>query len=100
MTITHEGRRAVRVAVQIPARIEVMRVLRRDTVLDPDYECVEIPNDMAGEQFDATLGDLSVNGAMLVWSNAPPILSRLAVSFDLPGYGNAIAIGLSSAILN
>ena len=46
------------------------------------------------ELFEATIRDLSVNGARLVAAAVPPWLSRLSLSFELPAYGSALAVAI------
>jgi hypothetical protein len=87
-----DRRRAVRIRVGIPATVEVLGDPHRQGGFDAGYERLVVPADMAGARFDATILDLSINGARLGTSNLPALLSRLSLTFSLPGYGRALAV--------
>ncbi len=56
------------------------------------YERVEPNEEKVGERVQGALRDLSTNGALL--SGEPmPLLSRIACSFELDGFGQIEAIG-------
>ncbi len=87
-----DRRRAARVRVCVPASIEVLGEMPARGGFDTGYERLVVPADMAGSRFDATILDLSTNGARLSAANLPPLLSRLSVQFSLAGYGAALAV--------
>jgi hypothetical protein len=89
-----ERRHAARIAVDIPTLIEV--VPHREADLHPNlakvYERV-LPNaEAVGEQWNAAIRDLSTNGAFIT-GKAVPLLSRIAFTFELEGYGRIEALG-------
>ncbi len=87
-----DRRRAARVRVSIPASVEVLGDPHKQGGFDTGYERLVVPADMAGARFEATILDLSINGARLSASKMPALLSRLSLSFSLPGYGRALAV--------
>ena len=89
MNRASERRRAVRVQVRIPAVIEVLG--SQPGRFDPDYESLAIPNEFAGRRFEGTILDLSVNGARVMSPIIPAVMSRLSLSFDVPGFGSTLA---------
>jgi hypothetical protein len=92
MNRTSDRRRAARVRVSIPATVEVLGDPHKHGGFDTGYERLVVPADMAGARFDATILDLSINGARLGASKFPALLSRLSLAFSLPGYGGALAV--------
>jgi hypothetical protein len=80
MSSARERRREVRIAVQLPATVQVLAEPPSRRQFDPSYERIAIPTELAGDRFEATICDLSVNGAMLAAKTVPPLLSRLSVS--------------------
>jgi hypothetical protein len=87
-----DRRSAVRVRVRIPATVEVLGDPHEQPGFDAGYERLVVPGDMAGARFDATICDLSINGARLSASKLPPQLSRISLSFSLPGYERVLAV--------
>jgi hypothetical protein len=87
-----DRRRAARVRVSIPATVEVLGDPHRQDGLDTGHERLVVPADKAGARFDATILDLSINGARLGASHFPPLLSRLSLTFSLPGYERALVV--------
>jgi hypothetical protein len=59
---------------------------------DTGYERLVVSADMAGARFDATIWDLSIDGARLSAGKLPPLLSRLSLTFSLPGYERSLAV--------
>jgi hypothetical protein len=94
MNRTSDRRRAARVRVSIPATVEVLGDPHKQGGFDTGYERLVVPADMAGARFDATILDLSINGARLGASTFPALLSRLSLAFTLPGYGRALAVSI------
>jgi hypothetical protein len=89
-----ERRHAPRLNVNIPTLVEVIG--QRELQLHPNlaavYERVRPPTDFVGKKFPGVLRDLSTNGAFI--SGEPlPLLSRLAFTFPLDGYGQAEVLG-------
>jgi hypothetical protein len=87
-----DRRRAVRIAVDIPATVEILGRQIGGAPMDPGYEVFPVPNPTASRRVEGVLRDLSVDGAQLAVPVAPPLLSRLSLSFVLPGYGVALAM--------
>jgi hypothetical protein len=87
-----DRRRAARVRVRIPATVEVLGDPHAQGGYGTGYERLVAPADMAGARFDATIWDLSTNGARLSASELPPLLARLSLTFSLPGYERALAV--------
>jgi len=87
-----DRRRAARIAVDIPATVEILGRQSPGAPMDPGYESFPVPNPPASQRIEGVLRDLSVDGAQLAAAIAPPLLSRLSLSFVLPGYGVALAM--------
>jgi hypothetical protein len=87
-----DRRRAARIAVDIPATVELLGRQGFGAPMDPGYESFPVPNPTASQRFEGVVRDLSVDGAQLAAAVAPPLLSRLSLSFVLPGYGVALAM--------
>lgn len=92
--MTAEKRRAQRIFLNAPVTIEV---IRQPEVSLPDalarvYERVRSVDAMVGERFPGVLRDLSTNGAFIT-GQPLPLLSRVALTFPLEGYGQVDAIG-------
>jgi hypothetical protein len=87
-----DRRSAARVRVCIPATVDVLGDASAPGGFDTGYERLVVPADMAGARFDATILDISINGARLGGSKLPPLLSRLSLTFSLPGYERALAV--------
>lgn len=87
-----ERRRVARIPVHIPATVEVIAGAPEGRAMDAGYECVSVPNQMAGQRFEAMVRDISVNGARLSARLIPPLLARISLAFEMPGYGMALAM--------
>jgi len=86
---THtEQRRALRIAVQLPTLVEPIgqpKPQLHDN-LAAVYQRVDAASARIGERFPGVVRDLSTNGAFV--SGEPlPLLSRVAFTFPLDGYG-------------
>ncbi len=88
-----ENRNAGRVALSAPMIVESIGQpdIKLHDNLAKVYSRVT-PSAAAGEKFPATLRDLSTNGAFVA-GEALPLLSRVAFSFELDGFGRVEAIG-------
>ncbi len=89
-----EPRRAPRLVVNAPAVIE--SIGQASMQLHPNlarvFRRVEADKSSVGTKFPAMIRDLSTNGAFV--SGAPlPLLSRVALKFELKGVGTVDAIG-------
>jgi hypothetical protein len=89
-----EPRRAPRLVVNAPAVIE--SIGQAAMSLHPNlarvFRRVEADRSSVGTKFPAMIRDLSTNGAFV--SGAPlPLLSRVALKFDVRGIGTIDAIG-------
>ena len=94
MTTTNEQRRAQRLVVSIPTVVEKLgaRELPLHPVLVPIYERVQPDKSDLGLKFPASIKDLSTNGCFI--AGLPiPLLSRVAFTFPLPGFGQVDALG-------
>jgi hypothetical protein len=89
-----ERRRAPRLAVNLPTLVE--KIGHRELHLHPSlaaiYERVHPNGENLGLKFPAAVHDLSANGCFVA-GQALPLLSRVALSFNLPGYGQVEALG-------
>ena len=89
-----EARRAPRLVVNAPAVIE--SIGQSSMQLHPNlakvFRRVDADKSKIGTKFPAVVRDLSTNGAFI--SGTPlPLLSRVALKFDVKGVGNIDAIG-------
>src|SRR5512142_2693526 len=87
-------RRAPRLVVNAPAVVE--SIGQGSMQLHPNlakvFRRVDADRSSIGTKFPAVVRDLSTNGAFI--SGAPlPLLSRVALKFDVKGVGNVDAIG-------
>jgi hypothetical protein len=89
-----ERRRAPRLAVNVPTLVEKIghRDLHLHPSLAPLYERVHPNGDNLGLKFPAAIHDLSANGCFVA-GQAIPLLSRVALSFALSGFGQVEALG-------
>jgi hypothetical protein len=87
-----DRRRATRIQVSIPAKVEVLSDLPAHGGLDTGYERLVVPADLAGARFEATIWDLSTDGARMSAGTLPLLLSRLSVRFSLPEHGEVLAV--------
>lgn len=89
-----ERRHALRVSTNIPTLIEVIG--QRDMNLHPNlaavYERVRPSAEHVGRKFPGVVKDLSTNGAFLC-GEPLPLLSRVAFTFPLEGYGQVEILG-------
>ncbi len=89
-----EHRRAARLVVNAPAIVESIGQV--PMTLHPNltavFKRVEADGSTIGKRFPAVVRDLSTNGAFI--SGPPlPLLSRVAVKFDVRGLGSIDAVG-------
>jgi hypothetical protein len=89
-----EPRRAARLVVNAPAVIE--SIGQASMQLHPNlarvFRRVDADKSSVGTKFPAMIRDLSTNGAFV--SGAPlPLLSRVALKFEIKGIGTVDAIG-------
>lgn len=89
-----DARRAPRLVVNAPAVIE--SIGQNSMSLHPNlakvFKRVDADRSSIGTKFPAVIRDLSTNGAFI--SGVPlPLLSRVAIKFDVKGVGNIDAIG-------
>ncbi|WP_428261863.1 hypothetical protein [Haliangium sp.] len=94
--MSHEKRRARRVLLNVPTVVQPLAPA--DVSMHPNLERVYervMPNERAiGQKFPAVVRDISINGAFIV-GEALPLLTRVAFSFQLKGYGQVDALGWS-----
>ena len=89
-----ELRRAARLVINAPAIVE--SIGQGPMQLHPNlaavFRRVEADDSTIGKRFPAVVRDLSTNGAFI---SAPPLplLSRVAVKFELKGVGSVDAVG-------
>ncbi len=91
---TSQQRREARITVSWPCTIE--KIAERPTQLPPAlaavYERVVAEPSGIGQRHQLVLNDVSMNGAFLV-GEALPLLSRVAMVFDVPNYRRVEAVG-------
>jgi hypothetical protein len=89
-----ERRRAPRLAVNLPTLVE--KIGHRELHLHPNlvsvYERVHPDGENLGLKFPAAVRDLSSSGCFVA-GTAMPLLSRVAMTFALEGYGQLETIG-------
>jgi hypothetical protein len=90
----NERRHAARMNTAIPTTIEVaaQREMRLHPNLAAVYERVNPATDLVGKKFPGVVRDLSTNGAF-VTGQPLPLLSRVAFTFALEGFGQVQVIG-------
>ena len=90
----HEKRRAQRIFLNAPTTIEVISHadVHLPEALAAVYERVTAAPEFVGERLPGVVRDLSTNGVFIV-AEPLPLLSRVAFTFPLEGYGQADAIG-------
>src|SRR3954451_25484934 len=89
-----ESRRAPRLVINAPAVVESIGQgpMRLHPNLARVFRRVDADRTSIGTKFPAVVRDLSTNGAFI--SGAPlPLLSRVAMKFDVKGVGTIDAIG-------
>jgi len=89
-----ENRRARRFVVNVPAVVESIGqpAVKLHPNLAKVYERVESHGDKIGQRFPAVVRDLSTNGAF-VTGEALPLLTRVAIHFEVRAIGAIDAIG-------
>ena len=89
-----ENRRARRFVVNVPAVCESIGqpAVKLHPNLAKVYERVEAAAAKIGQRFPAVVRDLSTNGAFIT-GEALPLLTRVAVHFELKAIGAVDAIG-------
>lgn len=91
---TPQQRREARITVSWPCTIE--KIAERPAQLPPAlaavYERVVAEPSGIGQRHQLVLADVSMNGAFLV-GEALPLLSRVAMVFDIPSYRRVEAVG-------
>jgi len=92
--MAQDARRAPRLVVNAPCVIE--SIGQASMSLHPNlarvFRRVDADRSSIGSKFPAVIKDLSTNGAFI--SGTPlPLLSRVALKFDVKGVGNVDAIG-------
>ena len=89
-----EHRRAARLVVNAPAVVESIGQVPMS--LHPNlaavFKRVDADGATVGKRFPAVVRDLSTNGAFISGPTLP-LLSRVAIKFDVKGLGNIDAIG-------
>jgi hypothetical protein len=87
-------RREARMAVSWPVIVEKIadRVQRLSPELEAVYERVKADGSEVGKLFKARIHDVSMNG-VFVEAEALPLLSRVAMMFNVPGFRMVEAIG-------
>ncbi len=89
-----DARRAPRLVVNAPGVIESIGQVRMQ--LHPNlarvFRRVDADTSAIGTKFPAIVRDLSTNGAF-IQADPLPLLSRVALKFDIKGVGNIDAIG-------
>jgi hypothetical protein len=89
-----DARRAPRLVINAPAVVESIGQVPMQ--LHPNlakvFRRVEADRTAVGNKFPAVLRDLSTNGAFIAGVTMP-LLSRVAMKFDIKGVGNVDAIG-------
>jgi hypothetical protein len=89
-----ERRFAPRITVNIPTLVEKIgqREVRLHPLVARVYERVKPDPTDVGKKFPATIRDLSANGAFICGLPLP-LLSRVAFTFPLPGFGQVEVLG-------
>lgn len=89
-----EARRAQRLVVNAPAVVESIgqTAMQLHPNLAKVFRRVDADKTSIGTKFPAVIRDLSTNGAFISGVTLP-LLSRVAIKFDVRGIGNVDAIG-------
>ena len=92
--MSREHRRAGRIAINIPIRVE--KLAGHQASVHPDlaayYERIAVDEQEVGSVWEMTLRNLSSNGAFIADGNLP-LLSRAGLAFELDGFGPVEGIG-------
>lgn len=91
-----EKRRARRISIDFEAVVHKIgaHLPLPDKKREQFYECFTPDMTDLGKRFEARVKDLSEYGAFIVANQALPVLSRIKLEFQLPGYGKISAIAL------
>ena len=94
MSTAAEKRRSPRLFVNLPVSYEVLsaRKVAMPKDLEEVYERVQANDEFAGTRIEGIIRDLSINGAFINGSTVP-LLSRVALTFPLPGIPEVEAVG-------
>lgn len=89
-----ERRRSPRLFVNLPVSYEVLKARKVEMPKDLEevYERVQASDEFAGTTIEGIIRDLSINGAFINGSTVP-LLSRVTLTFPLPGMPEVEAIG-------
>ena len=89
-----EQRRAPRLFVNLPVSYEVLpgKEMEMPKDLAEVYERVHSSSELMGTRMEGTIKDLSINGAF-IHGPTVPLLSRVMVTFPLPGMPEVQGIG-------
>ena len=89
-----ENRRARRILVNVPAVVESIGqpTVKLHPNLAAVYSRVEANTSRVNQRFPAVVRDLSTNGAFIT-GEALPLLTRVAIHFEVKGVGPIDAIG-------
>ncbi|HUH00666.1 MAG TPA: PilZ domain-containing protein [Kofleriaceae bacterium] len=90
----NEKRRAQRIVLNTPTLIEAVPqpTIKLHDNLAKVYERIEANIERAGEKLPGVLRDLSTNGAFVTGITLP-LMSRVAFSFALQGFGQVEVLG-------
>lgn len=88
MSDKRDQRRALRIAVHLPTVVEPIGQppMKLHDNLAKVYTRVSASDELVGEKLPGVVKDLSTNGAFIT-GEPLPLLSRVAFSFPLEGYG-------------
>ena len=89
-----DQRRSPRLFVNLPVTYEVLpaREVEMPKDLAEVYERVQASAELAGTRIEGVIRDLSINGAFINGATVP-LLSRVLLSFPLPGMPEVEAVG-------
>lgn len=92
--MSKEKRRALRVLLNASALVEpiAMPAMKLHDNLAKVYERVQPDASLIGTKLNSVVRDLSTNGAFLA-GEPLPLLSRVACTFELEGFGRIEALG-------
>jgi hypothetical protein len=89
-----DTRRALRIQVNLPTALYAVGQpeIRLHTNLARVYERIKASRERIGERLPGVIQDLSTNGAFVA-SDPLPLLSRVALGFEIDGHGPVEALG-------
>lgn len=92
--MSNEKRRAARIVLNVPTVVEPIGQPQQKLheALAAVYDRVTPDDSQMGERFPGILHDLSTNGAFIT-GDSLPLLTRVAFTFPLTGYGQVDALG-------